>query len=367
LAAADRAAIEALRAEVASAKAAEPARPTVEQVSRIVADVRSLTSLGDTATALGLDPGVDAQAFVLDVVATFGTWLAHSVGSTDATVKYLASCPQGFLLDPVENGLPVVVAPLGYEPSAPHKRDLGKALCAVAAVSADSDLISRFVARTYASRPSTLSFMLVAGTWSHVTRNRASTVRLVSEDLVFRGLAVEAFDLLDVAREDGVRAIEYLLGCDGTQYAAISAAARRAEWLAEAPLRAIARACELAPTSETAAARLVRDLAHLQAAVQARPLEFTPPGVRNLTLGHVQRICAAAGLKIRVENRLEEVEIRATLKELGLSVDTDRLVPEALRLADKGLLDEFWEVMTARLEQDPTWVEQLAELTGRQA
>lgn len=48
LAAADRAAIEALRAEVASAKAAEPARPTVEQVSRIVADVRSLASLGDT-------------------------------------------------------------------------------------------------------------------------------------------------------------------------------------------------------------------------------------------------------------------------------------------------------------------------------
>ena len=99
--------------------------------------------------------------------------------------------------------------------------------------------------------------------------------------------------------------------------------------------------------------------------VEEQPLEFLPAGVRHLNLGHVQRICTAAGIKIEVESQREEAEIRAALKDMGLSSDTDRLVHDALRLAEAGLIDEFWDVMGVRIDGDPGWVSQLSTLLAK--
>lgn len=363
LAAADRKAVEDLRGSIAARKSSEPPKPTAEQVARVVADITSVTPLSETVKAMALPAGVDGEKFVLDMVATFGTWLAHSTGASGLEVTYAAKQEgQMELFQPSEAGMGTVIAPLGYEPTAGHRRDLGKAIGAIASITPDSEAISRFVARTYATRPARLSYQLVVGVWGQVSRDRIGSVSTVSEDLVFQSLVVEAYDMLDVAREDGVRAVTDLLAMDGSDADAVKNAATIAYWLAEAPLRSVVRAAELAPSGEAAAARLVRELSFFRDMVRARPEQFLPAGVRDLTLGHVQRICVAAGLKIQSENRLEETEIRATLKELGLGVDADRLVPEALRLADRGLLDAFWDVMTARIEGDATWVDQLQEL-----
>jgi hypothetical protein len=87
-----------------------------------------------------------------------------------------------------------------------------------------------------------------------------------------------------------------------------------------------------------------------------------PERVGDLTLGQVRRICAISGIKVDPENRSEETAIRATLKSMGFAGDADRLIPEALRCAENGLLDNFWAIMQARLEGDASWSSQLREL-----
>jgi hypothetical protein len=52
---------------------------------------------------------------------------------------------------------------------------------------------------------------------------------------------------------------------------------------------------------------------------------------------------------------------------MGFAVDADRLVPEALRCAEQGMLDEFWEIMNARKGGDPSWSTQLQELAATTA
>jgi hypothetical protein len=52
---------------------------------------------------------------------------------------------------------------------------------------------------------------------------------------------------------------------------------------------------------------------------------------------------------------------------MGFAVDSDRLVPEALRCADHGMLDDFWAIMKARKDGDATWSNQLQELADSSA
>lgn len=359
----ERSIIDDLRSHVERRRALEAAKPTLGQVKRICADIRSGVPLAKTATRLKLGAGIDAERFVLDVVATFGTWLAHSVGSSGMEVEYAAHKEQQELIpSPVVSGS-LVTAPLGYEPTAAHRRDVGKALAAIAALGDDTEVISRFVSRTYAQRPAQIDYPLIAGVWGFASRGRLAELKFVSDDLVFQGLAVDAYDLLDVARLDAEKALRQLVDIDDVESPAIASLVSASYWVDEPRMSSILRASELSGQSDVAKSRIARDLAALRMAYSARPSMVVPAAVGALSLGQVQRICASSGIKVRSENRLEETEIRASLKEMGLSIDADRLVPVALKCADNGDLDSFWDVMQLRVDGAPNWSDMLEELS----
>jgi len=366
----DRDLIEELRARVKRRKANQPVRPSVEQVAVIVDDLRNGETLAATGAKMGQAQARAGQRLVLDVVATFGTWLAHSVGRADVTSSYAADEE-----DPAQTELfPVVtktkqrknhvVIPRGYEPSGPHKRDVDKALCTIVRHAPGSEVIARFVARTYTIRQSHLGYPVVAGVWGFARHGRLASIDLVSEDLVFQAQVVEAFDILDVGREDAVKAVEKLVNAANVTPREALKTCDRAFWLDEQTFSVLRKAAELARKDATETPRLAREIGLLRHKAARHPARYRPAQVSDLTLGQVRRICEINGIRVEPENRAEETEIRNTLKSLGFSVDADRLVPEALRCADSGTLDTFWEIMHARAEGDPDWSRQLQELSA---
>jgi hypothetical protein len=357
----DRAAVEKLRAAVATRQAAQSQKPTVEQVKYIVEELRLCRPLALTASRLGLATAAESEKFVLDVVATFGTWLSHSLGRADVEVVYEDHEAQPRLFHMIDEDDGGVKIPAGYEPWSAHQRDVVRALSAILHHNPSDEVIARYVSRTYGARQAVLSYPLVSGVWGFAVRNRLATIHLVSADLVFQAQTVEAFDLLDIARADAVAAIVRLVSEELEPGEAL-AEAEKAYWLAESELRAVIGALELVNAGKAPNQVVERAIGTLRRHVNAAPGRYLPSEVRDLTLGQVQRICVANGLKVASETRSEEADIRTTLKEMGLSADADRLVPQALRCAEQGDLDSFWAIMQSRVEGDLTWGEQLNEL-----
>lgn len=358
---ADRANIEKARSLALQWEAESPIKPTLEQVSLVVSHLYRGTSLSDTAAALNLDESIDGEKFTLDIISTYGTWLAHSNGATGAVIDWAGSdtTGQACLFD--TSGAPIVEGPKGYHPSEAHRRDVTKAMAAVVAAGQNPDVISRFVARTYATRQVRMSYPIIAGVWGFAVMNRLGTLARVSQDATFVTLAVEAYDLLDVARADGVSALQDLLTVDPADTDTVKRLATKADWIAERQMRAVYRAAERANDDAFAAARLARELGYLQAAFAAGSLP-APAGVRHLTLGQVQRITASHGIAIEAKNREEETVIRAELKKMGFATDTDMLLSQALTCAENGTIDRFWEILQARASGDPSWSDDLADL-----
>lgn len=362
----ERVLIEELRARVDARKAQQPARPTVEQVTAIVTDLCDGLDLAITGAKMGRPTLEAGEKMVLDVVATFGTWLSHSIGRAEVEHLYAADQEQPQLFATAEQDDRIVI-PMGYEPSGRHRRDLDKALCTMIAHKPDTEIVTRFVARTYTTRQSRLGYPVVAGLWGFAQRGRLETIDLVSDDLVFQTQILEAFDLLDVAREDAIKAVRTLLGKENPSPKHVFATCDRAYWLDEAGFLSLRRSADAAARNKDLTDRLAREVALLRRRVELRPGHFFPSDVASLTLGQVRRVCENAGIRVEPENRAEETEIRATLKAMGFAVDADRLVPEALRCAEQGMLDEFWEIMNARKGGDPSWSTQLQELAATTA
>jgi transposase-like protein len=367
----DRDLIEALRARVKRRKANQPVRPTVDQVATIVDDLVKNVALSETGARMRQGSVRAGERLVLDVVATFGTWLAHSVGRADVTSSYAVEeeKPVQTELFPAPRKAPKrrknhVVIPEGYEPSGPHKRDVDKALCTIVAHRPDAEVIARFVARTYTTRQSHLGYPVVAGVWGFARHGRLASIDLVSEDIVFQTQVLEGFDVLDVGREDAIRALAKILDNENASPKDVLKACDRAFWLDEQAFQALRKVAEFVKKDPSENSRLRREIGLLRHKVAANPGRYRPSQVSDLTLGQVRRICEISGIRVEPENRAEETEIRNTLKSMGFSVDADRLVPEALRCADSGTLDAFWEIMHARSEGDPDWSRQLQELSA---
>jgi hypothetical protein len=361
----DRSLIEELRSRVTTRKANQPPKPTVDQVAQVVEDVCKEVDLATTAALMGVTNQDAAEKLVLDIVATFGTWLAHSVGRADVEYVYAANDPQPTLF-PIEGTREEgkVVIPYGYEPAGRHRRDVDKALCTIVHYKPDMTVISRFVARTYATRQDRFGYPIVAGVWKFASCGRLGSIDKVSDDLGFQEHVLEAFDLLDVAREDAIAAVRTLLSGDVKTPEELLVLCDKAYWLDEQGFASLRRSAEAARKSQAATDRMQRDAGTLARKVTLQPSRYLPAQVSDLTLGQVRRICTNAGIRVEPESRAEEAEIRMTLKNMGFSVDADRLVPEALRCAEKGTLDNFWAVMQARAEGDPTWSDQLEELSA---
>lgn len=354
----DRAIIDDLAARIETAKMQQPTRPTVKQIETIVNDLQAGKSLADTGSKMQQPTMDGGEQFVLDIVATFGTWLAHSVGRAD--VDYIYATSQQELFEPALNG---VIIPEGYEPTGRYRRDLDKAITTIVHHSPDIDVITRYAARTYTTRQSQLGYPVIAGVWGFATRGRLEGIDLVSEDLVFQAQVIASFELLDVSRENAIKALTDILGQQTPSPEEVLACCDRAFWLDEAGFAPLRRAAEAAKTTVIAGDMLTRELATLQRKVQMHAKKYFPEQISNLTLGQVRRICTNAGIAVDPENRTEEYEIRATLKAMGFGGDADRLVSEALRCANSGRLDGFWAIMQAREEGDTSWAEQLNDLS----
>ena len=317
-------------------------KPSVSDVSCIVADLQKGIPLDVTSKKMRHGSKDEKVKLVLDTIGTFGTWLTHSMSNSDLNGR--------------DKSRTLVKLPDGYEPSSWHKRDVTKALSAIITANPDGDTIARFVARTYRTRSTDLSYPLVAGVWFFIKNNRLDRLENVSTDAVFYKQCVDSYDLLDGSRLSAISSIRKLASGVLKPSSAKKAIAD-AYWLDEPVLKKIEQALNFDKVKYS------HLIANLNRRVLLGDTSLNPSSVASLNAGQVLRICAKSGLKVENDFITEETEIRTRIRSMGLSVDADRLVPEALRALSRNNLDSFWDILQARLDGDNTWGEQLEDLS----
>lgn len=344
-----------------------PTRLTAVQVFALIDGLKAVKPLADIASDVGVP-----ESEVLDLTAEFGTWLTHVNGGSNAELSFVVELEQQLSFDigpPVLSNVftdpqatPTVSVPLGFERTAPHGRDVAKALAAIVVVDPQEDVVTRFLARRYASTAKVLTFPLVASVWRFATLDRLDDLGSINpKNMVFNELLVSAYDMLEFARRDCNDAVRTLAVGDVSDLQALSDAAARCRWVNEGEITRLERSIEMAKASPSSVSLLTKELEFFQATVRARPDLFLVASIEDLTEAHVRRIGQAAGLAVDGENRSLESDIRRRLHELGLASDVDRLVPEGVRAASAGLTDTFWEAMSRRVDNDPCWDEDLLE------
>jgi hypothetical protein len=357
--ASDSAIMDTLRKSVQEYLASASSPINVEQVTFIVTSLAAGDAFDVAVNNIVCDRSDTAsrEQLVLDIVATFGTWVAHSLGRATDVYEYAAYSKSTAVAGAIEKFIP-----MGYEPSASHGRNLTKALSAIIYHKPDSGVINRFVARTYTLGNPCLNYFIVAGVWGLATTNRLANIDLISDDIVFHSQTIEAFDLLDIARVDANKAVDKLLTLVKLNPKIVIKLCNQAFWLDEYNFTKLRRAAELAATNKAGIDRFEYELKHLQRLINANYKAYHIEAVRSLTLSHVRHISTMAGLELEPNNTAKETKIRSILKTMNLDGDSDQLVLEALNCAKNGNLDKFWAVMQARISGDAAWAQQLSEL-----
>lgn len=349
---ADEQAISVLKKELKT-YAKNKKNPDRETVILVVKDMLSNVPLAKTAKKLKNIS--DPEGFILDIVATFGTWLTHSEGKV--TTEYIFS-KDAKTQSPKEG---LVIIPLGYEPQAQHGRDLVKAITAILSLKPSDDIIVRFVSRTYNSRTDLLNYPLVAGVWKFSTMDRLSTIKNVNADEVFYTQVIASYDLLNrniKASNDIVNGI--ILGSLNGKKLLNSLS--KVLWLNESDLTKLYKTLENIHNSGDKN-KFEQSRLTLVSTLSLNYSKYRIISIRQLSAGQVRRICEIEGLIADESEKIDELEIRNNLKSLGLIRDADVLVPEAIRAYQKGLSAEFWAVMNARADGDLSWPVMLQELS----
>jgi len=342
-------AIDALRSHLTGAST--PQNVTVKHVTTVVNSITRGEPYTKLASKLSAELSVN-PAFVADIIAVLGTWLAHSLGKSDTVYPYSEVCK------PDETDGKRI--PPGYAPTDDNKRDLAKALSAIMYHTPDKDTVERFVSRTYTDHKRQMTYSVVSGVWGLCRAKRINSVRLISADLVFLSQVVEAFDLLDIARADAVKAVRSLTR--ESEAGHVLKQCDKAYWLDERNFNKLRAAAELDAVNEAGKQRFNYELANFVTRIQCNPAKYGPTKVSDLTLPQVRKICLLAGIPLESVNKAEETQIRKALKDIGLESDMDRLVPQALLCASKGTLDDFWEIMKSRVNGNGAWLADLSEL-----
>lgn len=327
--------------------------PDKETVMLIVKDMLSNVSL--TKTSSKIKNVKNPDGFVLDIVATFGTWLTHSEGKV--TTEFIFS-KDAKIKNPKEG---LVIIPEGYEPQAQHGRDLVKAITAILSLKPSDDTIVRFVSRTYSSRTDLLNYPLVAGVWKFATMDRLSSIKNVNADEVFYTQVIASYELLKKnikASNEIVNNI--ILGSYNNKK--LVASLGKITWLNESELSKTKSTLEsLLNNGEIQ--KLEQAKNNLVSLLRMNYSKYLINSIRQLSAGQIRRICENEGLIADESEKIDELEIRNNLKSLGLIRDADVLVPEAIRAYQKGLSAEFWTVMNARADGDLSWPVMLQELS----
>lgn len=347
-------------------------RPTLDQIRMVAQGLCSAEHLAQTSRKVTGDSGWAGQTFVLDVITALGTWLTHSQGSSHVHAVNLdaQSAQVGAhqcLAKECTPSKPVslVAIPFGYKEGEAGKRNIDRALTAVIRHQPDDETLGRFAARVYGTRTAAMNYQVIAGVWGFAARGRLSSLHRVSEDPVFLAKAIEAYQILSTAREDGVAALLSLMSQEASGLDEVESLARTALWVSEADLTRVVRSVETARMRGSDALVLVeRDIRRLEHLATQEPERFLPDRVGSLTLAHVRRISEAAGIDTDPGDRALERSIRAQLKALGVHTDADILLPEALRASANGQMDRFWEIIGGRADGDSGWMSQLEELSA---
>lgn len=345
----ESASIGTLRTYVVNALNSSGSGVTVEDVICVSESITSKESYQDLSLRMSAQLANNAT-FITDIVATFGTWLAHSLGKSDTVYPYAETCGTNTS----------TCIPSGYMPTDGNKRDLSKALSAILYHAPECGVVERFVARTYTNTSRPLTYAIVSGVWGMCVHGRLDNIKLVSGDLVFLRQVVDAFDLLDIARTDAITGVgqittesdarDVLKQCDMSY------------WLDEHNFARLRGAAEISDVNDAGAKRFQYELDSFVTRVSSNHKKYNPASVGELTLAQIRRISALSGLPLEQSNKVEETEIRKILKNMNLDRDLDMLVPQALLCAQDGKLDKFWTIMSSRVNGNNDWFANLSDL-----
>ena len=382
--------IETLRQDLAKQSEAAPRQITLEQARGVVDGLVGITSLADIATATGL-----TEDEVLDVVKRLGTWLTHVHGGSNATLVKSADVGQMPLLqipaspepgakkrnkptEPAANKRKkaaerderVVTIPAGFEPRAPHKRDVRKALASIVVHRPDNTSLVRWISREYPSETKMLTYTAITAAWNFAHFGVLDKLSEIAPNPGFMTVLLQAYDTLDVARLDAIDGLRTLARGDVSDLQVLANACAKCRFIAEGEIVKIercidivaaetadlvARSVDLDKTRPSSESTLLRELRWLAERVRVQPRRYMIEDVGNMQPSQVLRIAQMAGVPVEGGNRQAEAEIRERLAALSLSADADRLVPEGLRAARLDLLEEFYEALDRRADGDPNW------------
>lgn len=268
--------------------------------------------------------------------------------------------------------------PQGYDRDAVHGRDVHGSLAAVLAQPVEDPEIIRFVDRTYSTPDipleadhvqlfhwlvsNGLEVKLLDLTAKAVKVERRTAVLVPTggtSNIPLAKLMVAAYDLLEVARADAVRALARVVRGQVTEAGQVRTELASAQWLAPGPIGKIVSICERwasNPDNTRLEQIYTSALATFCQSVRTRPDNFVVRNVAQMTSAHLAQVLTLSGLAVDDgEEKAAASELRTRLIEMGLRNDLDRELPEAMRAWRAGRLEEFYSSRHARLEGDPEW------------
>lgn len=247
-----------------------------------------------------------------------------------------------------------IVLPDGFSKSEIGK-DIEGSLIAIVALHPSAEDVTRFIQRHYRRSAQPLSFEMLAAVWTFARLKRTAGLAKVSEAMSFVRNCVAAWDTLEVARQDAMRALAVLTSSDDESSLRDAVIKLQPVWEAEA--RNLKGLLEAGSVQTAAFQRAQSWLAKRVAAGQLVVMH-----VSDLNEGQVRRIATLAGLDTEVISRNEETYIRTKLAELNLSLDAEQLVPVGVTAVRKGLEDAFFDACQKRAAGDQDWASDLEAL-----
>ncbi|MFA5566659.1 MAG: hypothetical protein WC184_11330 [Acidimicrobiia bacterium] len=240
-----------------------------------------------------------------------------------------------------ETTLVAPVVPPGFET---ELQRFSKALGALIAHRPKHKDIARWYERTNRRSEAKLSFTMVATVSGFARINQEDTLDQVSDAPEFAVAATQAWDLLEISRQDAYHGLFKVLTAFDPALILEGAVAARVLW--EAEMEPIIRFAKTAPNSPVYETALDREVLFVAAKIVASPQTWVLPTVGALSEGQMRRIAETAGL-VRSERTplVVQRELAEALQRLGLSADRDLFLPEAEAAYETGQETSFYEAL----------------------
>lgn len=300
-----------------------------EQLEVVADAVTSMQTLEYIVSTLGVE-----QEFALDEIASFGTWVAQSQGKGDLPMSGRD-----------ENQLPLFpsrdshgAVGTSFQPMSLGGRDIRRAVNALATYRPGKDLIRQYqLKRAHSGASSLLTIETVGAVGFFARHGRISDLGGVNpKDPVFHQVLVQAYDLLEVGRQDALIGLVHGLGLGElpagvTREMALSAT--QALFREEADL--------LVRAFSTGNGRLIASTqSKLVGRVTADPERFSISDICGLSEVQVLNLARGNGLAVEADQKAE-AEARKLLEEVGVVGNAHNFLPDAIHAVHTDTVDEF--------------------------